>query len=221
MTSVVSILRNKYALILTLALLAEGILYYSAFGSEKVPPNRPLEMFNTDFSGWQMINEGHVEKETMEILRADDTLTRSYAKAAYPVAAGFFVAYFRTQRTGQSVHSPKNCLPGSGWEPFQEGYITVPVSVEPRSIQINRYLVSRGENASVVLYWYQTRTRVIASDYSAKIWLVLDSIRYHRSDTALVRVIVPVLNGNDAQATQEGVDFVQSMFPLLQAYLPG
>ena len=131
MTSVDSILKNKYALILTLALLAEGILYYSAFGSEKVPQNKPLEMFATDFGGWQMINEGHVDKETMDILRADDTVTRSYAKAAYPAPAGFFVAYFKTQRTGQAPHSPKNCLPGSGWEPLQEGFINVPVSVEP------------------------------------------------------------------------------------------
>jgi EpsI family protein len=208
-------------LILTLALLAEGVLYYSAFGSEKVPQNQPLAMFATDFGGWQMTQEGHVDKETLDVLRADDTMTRTYAKAGYPASAGLFVAYFKTQRTGQAPHSPKNCLPGSGWEPLQEGFIDVPVSVEPRSIQINRYIVSRGENASVVLYWYQTRKRVIASDYSAKIWLVLDSMRYHRSDTALVRVIVPVLDGNDAQATQTGVDFVQSMFPLLQAYLPG
>ena len=61
---------------------------------------------------------------------------------------------------------------------------------------------------------------MIASDYSAKIWLLLDSIRYHRSDTALVRVIVPVVNGNDKVATDTAVDFVQSMFPLLQGYLP-
>lgn len=220
MTSVNSILRNKYALILTLALLAEGILYYSAYGSEIAPRNKPLDLFATDFSGWQMINEGHIEKETMDMLRADDTLTRSYAKSSYAVPAGFFVAYFRTQRTGQSVHSPKNCLPGSGWEPLQEGLIDVPVSVAPRTIRINRYIVSRGENASVVLYWYQTRQRVIASDYSAKLWLVLDSVRYHRSDTALVRVVVPVVNGNDAQATETAVDFVKSMFPLLQSYLP-
>jgi EpsI family protein len=221
MTGVASILRNKYASILTLALLAEGALYYAAFGSERIPQSKPLEMFSTDFGGWQMIKEGHVDKETMDILRADDTVTRTYAKAEYPAPASFFVAYFRTQRTGQAPHSPKNCLPGSGWEPLQEGFIDVPVSVNPRSIQINRYIVSRGDNASVVLYWYQTRQRVIASDYSAKIWLVMDSMRYHRSDTALVRVVVPVLDGNDAQATKTGVDFVQSMFPLLQAYLPG
>jgi len=220
MTSVDSILKNKYALILTLALLAEGVLYYSAFGSERVPQSKPLEMFATDFGGWQMTNEGHDDKETMDILRADDTLTRSYSKAAYQAPAGFFVAYFKTQRSGQAPHSPKNCLPGSGWEPLQEGFIKVPISVEPGSIEVNRYIVARGDNASVVLYWYQTRKRVTASDYSAKIWLVLDSMRYHRSDTALVRVVVPVINGNDAQATQTGVDFVQAMFPLLQAYLP-
>jgi EpsI family protein len=92
--------------------------------------------------------------------------------------------------------------------------------VEPRTIRINRYIVSRGDNASVVFYWYQTRKRVIASDYSAKIWLVLDSIRYHRSDTALVRVIVPVVGHDNTLATETGIDFVKAMFPVLLAYLP-
>ena len=61
---------------------------------------------------------------------------------------------------------------------------------------------------------------VVSSDYSAKIWLVMDSIRYHRSDTAIVRVVVPVLNGNDAQASETGLDFVKAMFPMLEVYLP-
>jgi EpsI family protein len=215
-----SIFRSKFAIALTLALLAEGILYYSAFGSEMTPENKPLAFFTQDIGGWHMLQEGHVDKETMEVLRADDTLTRTYGKAAYPAPAGFFVAYFKSQRSGQAPHSPKNCLPGSGWEPLKEGTIDVPVPVEPHSIQVNRYLVARGENASVVLYWYQTRKRVIANDYMAKIWLVLDSVRYHRSDTAIVRVVVQVVNGNDAQATETGLDFVKDMFPLLQAYLP-
>jgi EpsI family protein len=96
----------------------------------------------------------------------------------------------------------------------------ITVEGEPAPVTVNRYLVTRGDNASVVLYWYQSRKRVIASDYSAKMWLVLDSIRYHRSDTALVRVVVPVLNGNTPGATNLAVEFVQAMFPLLQTYLP-
>src|SRR5436309_3272172 len=147
MTSVDSILKSKYALILTLALLAEGAMYYSAFGSEIIPRNKPLDQFATDIGDWHMLQEVRVEKEVMDILRADDTVTRTYSKAAYPAPAGFFVAYFRTQRTGQAPHSPKNCLPGAGWEPMQEGVVDVPVSVEPGSIQINRYIVSRGDNA--------------------------------------------------------------------------
>jgi EpsI family protein len=217
---VTSILRSKFAIVLSLALLAEGIMYYSAFGSEVVTQNKPLDLFATNVGDWQMIQEGHVDKETMDVLRADDTMTRTYGKAAYSAPVGVFVAYFKTQRTGQAPHSPKNCLPGAGWEPVTEGEMEVPVAAEPHAIRVNRYVVARGDNASVVLYWYQTRKRVIASDYMAKIWLVLDSIRYHRSDTAIVRVTVPVVDGNDRRATEASVDFVQALFPLLQAYLP-
>jgi EpsI family protein len=153
------------------------------------------------------------------VLRADDTLVRVYAHPTEG-AASLFVAYFKTQRKGQAPHSPKNCLPGAGWSPQQEGTIQVAVQGESEPITINRYLVSRGENATVVIYWYQTRTRVIASEYAARMWLVVDSIRTHRSDTALVKVMVPVENGNDERATKTGVEFVQAMFPVLQSYLP-
>jgi EpsI family protein len=211
--------KNKIAMALTLVLLLQGILFYNAYARETVPQNRPLELFSTDFAGWHMTEGTRISKEVEEVLQADDTVSRTYQKDARTFAT-FFVAYFRSQRAGQSPHSPKNCLPGSGWEPRQEGFIDVPVAGEPQPIKINRYLVARGDNASVVLYWYQSRNRVIASDYSAKIWLVLDSIRYRRSDTALVRVVVPVIQGDQERATRVGVDFVQSMFPLLRAYLP-
>ena len=211
--------KSRFAVGLTVVLLLEGVLYYSAYARETVPQSRPLDFFSPNFGGWQMTEGGRVSKEVEDVLRADDTMSRAYQKDAQTMAT-LFVAYFKSQRAGQAPHSPKNCLPGAGWEPKQEGYIDVAVAGEPRPITINRYLVARGDNASVVLYWYQSRKRVVASDYSAKIWLVLDSIRYHRSDTALVRVVVPVVNGDQDRATRVGVDFVQAMFPLLQAYLP-
>lgn len=214
-----SILTSKYAFVLTLALVVQGVLYYTAYGLERTPVNKPLAQFATDFAGWHMAQESQIEKEVQDVLRADDTLVRVYAHPTEG-AASLFVAYFRTQRTGQAPHSPKNCLPGAGWSPQQEGTIQVAVTGEPDPITINRYVVARGDNASVVMYWYQTRKRVIASEYAAKIWLVVDSIRNHRSDTALVKVVVPVANGNDQQATKTGVEFVQAMFPVLENYLP-
>jgi len=130
------------------------------------------------------------------------------------------VAYFKTQRTGQAPHSPKNCLPGAGWVPSSSSILDVPVRGETQAIPINRYVVSRGGDKSVVLYWYQSRDRVMASEYKAKFWLVADSIRYHRSDTALVRVWVPVIGNNEDAATATGVRFVQAAFPELRRYLP-
>jgi EpsI family protein len=85
---------------------------------------------------------------------------------------------------------------------------------------VNRYIVQRGEEKSLVLYWYQTPNRVIASEFEAKYYLVLDSIRYRRSDTALVRVVTPVVDGDEDAATKAAIRFVQSFFGPLRQYLP-
>jgi EpsI family protein len=167
-----------------------------------------------------MTSEGVVEKEVQDVLRADDTMTRVYRQESTGLPASLFVAYFRTQRTGQAPHSPKNCLPGAGWLPSASEVVPISVPGVPEPIRVNRYIVSRGEDKSVVLYWYQTPRRVIASEYEAKFYLVVDSIRYHRSDTALVRVVSPVLRGDEQAASSVAVDFVQSFFVPLRQYHP-
>jgi EpsI family protein len=91
---------------------------------------------------------------------------------------------------------------------------------ESEPIRVNQYIVSRGDNKDAVLYWYQAHNRVIASEYAAKIFTVTDSIRYHRSDTSLVRVIVPVENGDAQGALHTAVSFVQTIFEPLKEYLP-
>jgi EpsI family protein len=214
------LMKNKYARILTLVLVVQAGLFYASSRAEIVPNIRPLRDFPRQLSGWTMAQEGYVDDETQAVLRADDTLTRTYRSPKFPLAPSLFVAFFKTQRTGKAPHSPKNCLPGSGWEREQEGYldVTIPGLAEP--IHVNRYLVAKGEEKSLVLYWYQTQNRVVASEYKAKIVTVEDAIRYNRTDTALVRVVVPVLGGNDAAAQQEAVDFVRSFFAPLRKYLP-
>ena len=211
---------NRFALVLTLILVVEGGMFYSARGLEKVPANRPLEFFPLEARGWHTVREDKVGDDVQSVLRADDTLTRWYASRAHPSGVSLFIAYFRSQRAGQAPHSPKNCLPGAGWEPIKEGLIDVKVEGVREPITINRYIVSHGDAARVVLYWYQNRKRVIASEYAAKFWLVADSIQYHRSDTAVVRVEAPMVGTDDAASTQSAVDFVQDMFPLLVNYLP-
>jgi EpsI family protein len=213
-------IRYKYLGVLTLVLVVQATLFYAASRGEKVHEGKQLAFFPVQIQNWQMVQEVPIEQEVLDQLKADDTLNRMYVNAQSRIAVNLFVAYFKTQRTGQSPHSPKNCLPGSGWEPTATGYAEVQVEGEPQPIRINRYVVSHGEEKNVVLYWYQSPRRVIASEFSAKLWLVMDSIRYRRSDTALVRVSIPVRQNDEPGATRLGVAFVESVFPVLKHYLP-
>lgn len=214
------LLHSRYIQVLTLALVVQTILFYTAAHGEKIPLAKPLDDFPSQIGPWTLQQTGVVEPEVRDVLKADDLMTRWYVDPALG-GADLFVAYFKTQRTGQSPHSPKNCLPGSGWSPSVTGYIDVNIPSRDETIRINKYIVTKGDSKDVVLYWYQAQNRVIADEFAAKFYLVTDSIRYHRSDTALVRVVVPVQGVSEADAVARGVAFVQVVYPELKAFLPG
>lgn len=208
-------LQNKVVRVVTLVLVAQGVLFYTASRGESAIVSAPLSAFPPIVGPWTLASQGVIEQEELDLLKADDTLIRVYRKPAEGVAS-LFVAYFKTQRTGQSPHSPKNCLPGSGWQPSSSG--TEDVAIGSDTIHINRYLVSKGDTQSLVLYWYQSHGRVIADEFKAKFYLIEDSIREHRSDTALVRVVIPFpQNGIEDRI---GQDFVKAFYPAIKGYLP-
>jgi EpsI family protein len=213
-----SALKNRYTIILTAVLLVQLAVMNLGARQEIVPEIAPLTLFPDRIGPWKIEQEFPIEKEILDVLKADDTLNRLYSKG--PEIATLFVAFFKTQRTGQAPHSPKNCLPGSGWEPSSVGVQDIHFGGPVPPIRVNRYIVSRGSEKSLVLYWYQNRDRVVASEYHAKFWLVADSIRYRRSDTSLVRVVVRVANNDEAAAVKTGMDFVKTIYPALRTHLP-
>jgi EpsI family protein len=85
---------------------------------------------------------------------------------------------------------------------------------------VNKYVIAHGDQQSVVLYWYQSHGRAIARELEAKFWLVTDAIRYHRSDTALIRVMVPVVGGDRDAAEKGAADFARAVYPDLLQQLP-
>jgi len=213
-------LKSTPARVLTAILLVQmgGLLAVSR--RETVPLTRPLSEFPSQLGAWTLAQEGQVDQETMEVLKADDVLSRVYADPAQGRGASLFVAYFKSQRTGATPHSPKNCLPGAGWTPSESDVVAISIPGRAEPIAVNRYVVAKGDEKSVVLYWYQSRDRVIASEYRAKFYLVADAIRYNHTDTALVRVIVPV-SGNDTDtATNTAEAFVQASFMALRRHMP-
>lgn len=213
-------LRSTPARILTVLLLIQAALLYGFGRSEMLPVHQPLNQAPDNFGSWFKTSEGVIEQEIKDILKADDLLNRSYTNVTLQKQANLFVAFFKSQRTGQAPHSPKNCLPGSGWVPSVSDTLTIAVPGRAEPVTVNRYIVARGDEKSLVLYWYQSRDRVVASEYSAKYYVVADALRYNRTDTALVRVVVPAPDGDTGAAELAAVDFVKSFFLPLRQHFP-
>jgi EpsI family protein len=130
----------------------------------------------------------------------------------------FFLAYFPTQRTGSTIHSPQNCLPGSGWIPADLKRIALPGS---EKALVNRYIIAKGLDRQLVLYWYQSNGRIVASEYWAKFFLVADSVRRNRSDGALVRIVTPVARDESVEtAERRALDFARQALPQLDRFVP-
>lgn len=130
-------------------------------------------------------------------------LVRNYAPPAAPAPVAnavipwfqIYVGYYERQTQGKTIHSPKNCLPGSGWEPLASRVATVETPIGP--ITVNRYLLKNQDRQAVALYWYQGRGRVEANEYVVKWDLLRDAALHHHTEEALVRVVVPVTGDED------------------------
>lgn len=213
-------LKAPAALALSLFLVAQAVAYYSIPKTERQFATRPLAELPKTLGEWQAVAEYPIESEVQAVLKADDTLNRSYLLPGTVAPVNLFVAFFRSQAAGVAPHSPKNCLPGSGFAPLNAGFVRIPASASGETVEVNRYVVARGEEKTLVLYWYQTPKRIVASEYAAKFWLAADAVRYRRSDTSLVRVLVPIGPVSEEAAEQLAVQFVQAVLPVLNRHLP-
>lgn len=215
MTGFLSSMRAK---VLSGVLLTQAAIFYASPNVEYVPQMLPLKGMNASIGDWRMTSQFEPEKETQDILKADDALTRVFNRNGEVLT--LFIAFFKSQRAGVVPHSPRVCLPGSGWTPESNTYIHVAVPGRAEPIEINRFVVSHGENKSIVFYWFQSPHHIVASEIQSKLYLMMDSVRYRRSDTSIVRVVVPVDSQGEAHADEVGLEFVKKAFPIVSAHLP-
>jgi EpsI family protein len=186
---------------------------------EIVPTHRDLASFPTQISGWSGTPLSFSPDE-LAVLGPGEFLLRDYQSPAFASAVNLYIAYFPSQRTGDTIHSPKNCLPGAGWAPDESTRIPIQTS-NGASILVNRYIVSKGLARALVLYWYQAHGRVTPSEYWAKLFLVSDAIRLNRTDGALLRIVTEIPQGtSDALAQARAISFAHQVLPLLDTYIP-
>lgn len=207
--------------VMAAALMAAAAVVLQAHSrSEFFPPRPPLSSLPLHLGEWSG-QEFSLDQQTLDILGQGEFLLRDYEDASQPQPnIGLFIAYFPSQKAGDTIHSPNHCLPGAGWVPTlrQEVRISRP---DGSSFPVNRYVVSKEGNRQLVLYWFQAHGRAVASEYWAKYYLVADSIRLNRSDGALIRLMSPMYRGESPDAAQARVMKIGSqLLPLLDNYIP-
>ena len=205
----------------TMLLVTWGSLQVFSHG-EPVLSKKPFAQFPlTIAEKWQGKELG-MEQSVLDILKLSDYMMRVYVPSqegqSRVTPLWLYVGYYQSQRTGSTYHSPKNCLPGSGWQFVETDQVVVPAS-DATSILINKVLIQKGLDKQIILYWYQDRGRVIASEYWAKGYMIWDAMTQNRTDGSLVRISVPVTTTPDA-AYQYGLSFLHDAWPLLLEYMP-
>jgi EpsI family protein len=212
---------GRLRFILAGGLIALTALLLQARGrNEVIPPAPPLSSFPAQLGAWSGTDIA-LDKETLSVLGPGDFLVRSYENPnGEPNYVDLFVAYFSSQRSGDTIHSPKHCLPGAGWTPESNDRVMLSFSGHT-PFSINRYVISKAGARKLVLYWYWAHDRGVASEYWAKYYLVKDAIQMNRSDGALIRITTDMLPGETAAAAERRLSpFTDETVPLLDKYIP-
>lgn len=206
--------------LMVLALLGLAGIYTARAGAvEDTVPRLPLSELPLAFDRYQGRDAAPLQDDVVAQLGVDDYIHRQYwsdaGAATTPI--GVYAGYYASQRQGDAIHSPQNCLPGSGWQPVANG--TLDIETGGRVITVNRYVIQKGLDRQVVLYWYQGRGRVVANEYANKALLMFDAATKNKTSGGLVRVLTPVVTTAEA-ATDELEAFVRAFFPHIEKHLP-
>jgi EpsI family protein len=187
--------------------------------AEIINPNKPFATFPKHIGEWKGI-ESRFDQEIYDVLGVDDSFLGNYKSPNSPWV-NLYIGFYLRQDTGAQIHSPKNCMPGGGWNIVQTSIEEILVSDnKPIKIKVIKLLLQKGAEKQVVLYWYHSRGRIISSEYWQKIYRVVDSITKHRTDGSFVRLIAPVTSGDEEKALNTLKDFATQLMPILNEYLP-
>jgi EpsI family protein len=202
-------------------LVATGILLLIRNTGEVFPPRIPLASFPDRFGDW-LGTDLPLSQQDLEILGPGEFVVREYNdQTEQTLPVNLYIAYFPSQKAGGTLHSPKHCLPGNGWVPVESSLIQVSLPGHA-PFSANRYIISNGEERKLVIYWFWAHDRAVADEYWEKFYLVTDSIRLHRSDGSLFRLMTPLLRDEPEDAARQRLlSFADTnIAPLIDQYIP-
>ena len=234
---------KKWPFLIAVLLLFGTFGFIQSFAkNERLMSNKAFEQFPLNLANEWKGRELGLDEKVLDVLKLSDYMMRVYApvvpqggeesalseredqkrqmtRVASYLPVWLYVGFYQSQRTGATYHSPKNCLPGAGWQFMESDFITLTMP-DQTSITVNKVLIQKGLDKQVILYWYHDRGRVIASEYWAKGYLAWDAMTKNRSDGSLVRISVPVKDGTVQEAFDQAFEFLRDLWPTLLEYMP-
>jgi EpsI family protein len=169
---------------------------------------QPLTTISRRMAGFSAVENPPLDEGTLRTLNPTSYISRTYSNGS--LNAELFIAFYAQQRAGESMHSPKHCLPGAGWEIWNYDSMEVPAA--GRVYSVNKYSISRDSERRLVLYWYQSRDRIIASEYLGKLLLARDTLLQNATAASIVRLILPDQPG----ASEIARTFAGELIPQVQ-----
>lgn len=202
--------------VIVVVLLAAAAAFGARADADEQPVDRePLTSLPYELDEWSGREARPFPDDVVALLGVDDYVHRTYLNDA-GVPVSLYAGYYTSQRQGDTIHSPQNCLPGAGWRPISSTLVSLPTARGP--VSVNQYVIQKGLDKQVVLYWYQGRGRVVANEYRNKLLMMWDAATERRTNGGLVRVMAPVTPGGDAAAAAAA--FATTLLPRLERLMP-
>lgn len=207
----------KHTAIIVILLISAAGLTTLFSHSERIKPNRPFSQFPLEIASWRG-ETTQMNEKVYNILGVEDYIMANFSKGP-GLTVNLYVGFYQSQSKGDLIHSPKNCMPGAGWNIVQSSVIPIDLPKNGKTIKIARLLLNKDGQKQVVYYWFQSRGRIISSEYMQKLWLVVDSITKNRTDGSFVRLIAPVIQ-NETKAEALLTQFADDFFPVFNQFIP-
>jgi exosortase D (VPLPA-CTERM-specific) len=213
---------------LVLLLLSLFLKFGLADRTESIPQRANFSAMPLTIGTWKG-REGTFDQEVIDALKVTDYFLADYVDSRSGASVNLYIAYYNSQRKGASVHSPKTCMPGGGWELAQHTQHELnDVLTSPKTeLNVNRVVIQKDKAKNLVYYWFQQRGRIVTNEYLAKWFIFVDALTRNRTDGALVRIIVDYSDTEVAEknrvesgAEKNLEDFVKALAPLLPEYIP-
>jgi EpsI family protein len=207
---------NSKRFIVVAALLIVAGLFMYLHADIKVPMNRPFSDFPIRHLDWHMVSQAVFSANILAVLKPTDYLDRKYVnESGLPIE--LYIGYHGGGEGGGEIHSPKNCMLGSGWREGPEQQITIPVG--DRKLQVNKAVYQNNGMNQLLLYWYEVKGRPLTSEYALKAHEIVNSAFYRRKDAAFISVSL-IFDSDEEKAVSSGVKFINDFYPKIREFLP-